>query len=192
MRHTIGFNIQGIASPQPTVASLSRVVSPLAHRPQRSGMPYRADMFDSPTPPGEEFLVDGETIPEVIDRLVTYSGQLAAENPDPPVWELTSDREVTGSDPEQRVEVTIGDYAVRSVRIDPDFLMAGDLSDLEDAIAVAATTALKQFLKEEMEEAAAGSSPMGEVHAQLVNISRDVTAAFDRHMDILDAKVRML
>ena len=148
--------------------------------------------FNLPRPHGEVIRVHDETIPDVIVRLAEFSGQLAAQDPEPPVWELTSDRVVTRSDPEGRVEVTVGDYAVRSVRIDPDFLMAGDLSDLEDAIAVAATTALKQFLKEEMEEAAAGSSPMGEVHAQLLNISRDVTAAFDRHMDILDAKVRML
>ena len=133
-----------------------------------------------------------ETIPDVIDRLVEFSGRLAAENPEPPVWELTSDRVVTRSDPDGRVDVTVGDYAVRSVRIDPDYLMSGDLSDLEDAIAVAATAALKQFLKEEMDEAALAASPMSEVHAELLNISRDVTAAFDRHMDILDARVRAL
>lgn len=72
------------------------------------------------------------------------------------------------------------------------FLMAGDIQEFEDAIAAAASAALKQFLAEEMDEAANASMPMGEVHQELLKQSKDVTASLDRHMDVLDARLGAL
>src|SRR5674476_811666 len=57
-------------------------------------------------------------MPDMFDKLTAQVEQWAEIYPEPPEFELASDRELTRTDAAHRVEVTMKDFKVASVHID--------------------------------------------------------------------------
>lgn len=132
-----------------------------------------------------------ESLPHVGQRIAELTERMAQANSAPPSWELSSDREVTASDETDHVTVTIRNFEVASVWIDPGWASErfGDTEAIEKAFAQATNTALAQFLKAELDEAMDTHYGIDGVAQQMRTLSADVNAAFGAYLD--DAMGRM-
>lgn len=131
-----------------------------------------------------------ESVPEVFDRLVELSARMVDANPAPPSWELASEREMTGTDAEERVIVSIADYKVASLRIDHQWFPNATLEEVEAHVRDAVNATLAAYLDAEFTEAADTHYGIQGVHDGLRQLSADLNAAFGRHIDQATDKLR--
>ena len=128
------------------------------------------------------------TMPEVFGRLTDLTGQMAAHAEDNGIdttapLELSSDRVLEGTDPENRATVTMADFKVQSIRFDPFWLETADREAVEDTVTAAVNVVLSRYLAEEIEEMSRFQTGIPELHARLLELSADMTAAFKRQVD---------
>ncbi len=134
-------------------------------------------------------------MPELFDRLTKATGEWANQAPQPFDWqsyELTSERRISGEDPQGHVTVVMDDFKIASIRIDHVWVAepGRTISELEDSIVKAVNTVLKQYLVEEFTEAGQASLPMGEIHERLKELSADFSAAYARAMGTIEGRTR--
>ncbi|GAB3624301.1 hypothetical protein GCM10027418_23850 [Mariniluteicoccus endophyticus] len=133
----------------------------------------------------------GPTMPDLYDQLVERTAAWADANPTrPELFELSSERELSGSDPDERVHVTIRDYRVSSIRIELAWAQVATLEQIETTVTEAVNTVLGGYLKAELEEARAAAGDMNDVHRELLGFSGEFHAAFGRAMDNLSERMR--
>jgi hypothetical protein len=124
-------------------------------------------------------MTDAE-MPDMFDRLTEQVDRWANEYPEPPDFELSSDRELTCTDPAGRVQVTMKDFAVASIHID-DTWHAGSLPSLmeiEQAVRAAVNATLSVYWSAELDDAKAHRTPMGEIAAGLEKLSVEFRGAY--------------
>jgi hypothetical protein len=128
-------------------------------------------------------------MPDMFDRLTEQVQRWAEEYPEPPAFVLTSDKELSGTDPAGHVEVTMRDFAVASVHIDDawfaDYLPS--LMQIEQAVKAATNTVLADYWAQELQDAKDHRTPMGEIAAGLEELSVGFRAAFENAVARLDA-----
>lgn len=127
-------------------------------------------------------------LPEMYDRLTAKAQEWARANPNPPDFELSSSRTLSANDANGRVEVTMANFEIASIRVDDYWfnMSEPDLPTLEQAIREAVNVALKTYLTEEFEEAAEHAIPMGDLAAGLRELSVDFRAAYENAVARLD------
>lgn len=135
-----------------------------------------------------------ESMPQVFDRLTALSGELA-DHPQPPSWELSSERELTRTDAEDRVTVTVKDFRISGLRIDHVWYHDADQDEVEERVKDAVNVAMTQYLTEELAEASDLAQEMGagdrrSIHARLLELSADFHAAYSRQLDALAERMR--
>ena len=94
-------------------------------------------------------------MPDMFDRLTEQAERWAKEFPDVPEFELSSDREVSGTDPQQHVEVTMQDFKVASIHIDDTWFADSlpSLMQIEQAVKAAVNTVLADYWAQELQAA---------------------------------------
>lgn len=123
-------------------------------------------------------------MPELFDRLSQVTGEMAqSQGAGKPVFELRSERELEGSDPDERVEVTIQDFRLTRLRIDHLWADRVELADIERHVMAAVNRTLVAYLEAELTEAADAAVDMTTVHQGLRELSADFHAAFVRTVD---------
>ena len=132
-------------------------------------------------------------MPDVFDRLQERVEQWSATLPDTPPgqWVLSSDRELSGSDPQERVMVTIRNFEVASIRVDPVWYGSSfpSLEELEDRIRQAVNMVWAQYWAEEVAAAQEAYTPMGEIAAGLQELSVVFRGAYEKAVQRLDRHV---
>jgi hypothetical protein len=128
-------------------------------------------------------------LPDMFDKLTTQVGEWAEQYPDPPDFDLGSDRELTTTDAERRVEVTMKDFRVASVHIDDTWYSEWlpSLLQIEQAVRDAVNTALSAYWNQELEDAKAHRIPMGEIAAGLQELSVEFRGAYANAVARLEA-----
>ncbi|MGA4669649.1 hypothetical protein ACPCG0_07640 [Propionibacteriaceae bacterium Y1923] len=126
-------------------------------------------------------------MPEMFDRLTAQVGDWAARHPGPPEeFELSSTRELTATDPEGLVSVTMKDFKVERIEFDSYWYEQSDPRPRAKVVAAATAAAvnavLTQYLREEILEAQSHALPMSEVYEGLKTLSADFEDAFTRAM----------
>lgn len=131
-------------------------------------------------------------MPELYDQLVERTAAWSEQNPTRPErYELSSERVLSGSDERSRVTVTMQDFAVTSVRLDPAWYATAEMEAVEEAVTAAVNATLKAYLDAELSEAAqAAPADMATVHQELLGFSGEFHAAFDRAMGDLTERMR--
>ena len=124
-------------------------------------------------------MTDAE-IPDMFDRLTEQVDRWAKEYPEPPEFELSSDRELTCTDPAGRVQVTMKDFAIASIHIDDTWHAASlpSLMQIEQAVKLAVNVVLSEYWNAELDDAKAHRMPMGEIAAGLEKLSVEFRGAF--------------
>jgi hypothetical protein len=120
-------------------------------------------------------------MPDVFDALTEKAQSWAREFPEPPEFELASDRELTCTDPAGRVQVTMKDFAVASIHIDDTWhaeSMPG-LMEVEQAVKAAVNVTLSEYWTAELADAKAHHTPMGEIAAGLEKLSVEFRGAYE-------------
>lgn len=128
-------------------------------------------------------------MPDMFDRLTEQAERWAKEFPDVPEFELSSDREVSGTDPQQHVEVTMQDFKVASIHIDDTWFADSlpSLMQIEQAVKAAVNTVLADYWAQELQAAKDHHTPMGEIAAGLQELSVGFRAAFENAVARLEA-----
>lgn len=122
-------------------------------------------------------------MPQMFDRLTSQVGEWAQKNPGPPEeFELSSGRELTGSDPDGLVTVTMKDFKVDRISFDSYWFntQAPSAETLARHTAAAVNAVMTQYLREEILDVQAHAVPMDEVYAGLKELSADFRAAYTR------------
>lgn len=130
------------------------------------------------------------TMPALLAQLADISKRMA-DHPPPadPALSLTSDRELSGTDEADKVTVTMKDFKVASVRVDPIWFETADRADVEDRVAEAVNVVLAQYLLEEFEAMSEAQTGIKDLHRVLREMSADATAAFTRDIDAQVARM---
>ena len=127
-------------------------------------------------------------MPEMFDRLTDQVGEWAETHPGPPgEFELTSDRELTGTDSEGLVTVTMKDFKVDSIAFDSYWFdqQHPSAATLARATAEAVNAVMQQYLREEILESQSHALPMGELYAGLKEFSADFSVAYEKALSRL-------
>ena len=119
-------------------------------------------------------------MPDMFDKLTAQAQQWAESCPEPPAFELASERELTRSDAERRVEVTMRDWHVKSVHIDDTWYTEWlpSLLQIEQAVRDAMNAALGDYWAQELQDAKDHQTPMGEIAAGLQALSVEFRGAY--------------
>ncbi|MGA4508506.1 hypothetical protein ACQB6R_09555 [Propionibacteriaceae bacterium G1746] len=120
-------------------------------------------------------------MPEMFDRLTAQVGEWAARSPEPPQeFELSSERELTGTDPDGLVTVTMKDFKVEQISLDGYWFDQTKPSAraVEAATVEAVNDVLGRYLRDEILEAQSHALPMDEVYAGLKELSADFNVAY--------------
>jgi hypothetical protein len=119
-------------------------------------------------------------MPDMFDKLTAQVEQWAEQYPEPPEVELSSDRELTRSDADRRVEVTMKDWRVGSVHIDHTWYTEWlpSLLQIEQAVRDAVNEALGDYWAKELQDAKDHWTPMGEIAAGLQELSVEFRGAY--------------
>ena len=128
-------------------------------------------------------------MPDMFDKLTAQAEQWAESLPEPPELDLTSERELTCSDAERRVEVTMKDWQVKSVHIDDTWYTEWlpSLLQIEQAVRDAVNTALRDYWSQELQDAKDHHTPMGEIAAGLQKLSVEFRGAYANAVARLEA-----
>jgi hypothetical protein len=128
-------------------------------------------------------------MPDMFDKLTAQAGQWAELYPEPPEFELSSDRELTRTDAERRVEVTMKDWHVASVHIDDTWYTEWlpSLLQIEQAVRDAVNAALGDYWAHELRDAKDHQTPMGEIAAGLQELSVEFRGAYANAVARLEA-----
>lgn len=120
-------------------------------------------------------------MPDVFDALAEKAQRWAREFPEPPEFELASDRELTCTDPAGHVQVTMKDFAVASIHIDDTWFAESlpSLMQIEQAVKAAMNVTLTEYWNAELEDAEAHRTPMGEIAAGLGELSVEFRGAYE-------------
>ena len=126
-------------------------------------------------------------MPDMFDRLTAQVEQWAELYPEPPEFELASDRELTRAD--RRVEVTMNDFRVASVHIDDTWYAEWlpSLLQIEQAVRDAVNVALGDYWAEELQDAKDHQTPMVEIAAGLQELSVEFRGAYANAVARLEA-----
>jgi hypothetical protein len=128
-------------------------------------------------------------MPDMFDKLTAQAQRWAEQYPEPPEFELASDRELTRTDTERRVEVTMKDFKVASVHIDDTWFSEWlpSLLQIEQALRDAVNAALGDYWNQELEDAKAHRTPMGEIASGLQELSVEFRGAYANAVARLEA-----
>jgi hypothetical protein len=128
-------------------------------------------------------------MPDMFDKLTAQVEQWAELYPEPPGFELASDRELTGTDADRRVEVTMKDWHVASVHIDDTWFAEWlpSLLQIEQAVRDAVNAALGDYWAQELRDAKDHQTPMGEIAAGLQDLSVEFRGAYANAVARLEA-----
>lgn len=128
-------------------------------------------------------------MPDMFDKLTARAEHWATSYPEPPEFELTSERELTRSDAERRVEVTMKDWQVASVHIDDTWYTEWlpSLLQIEQAVRAAVNAALHEYWSQELEHAKDHHTPLGEIAAGLQELSVEFRDAYANAVARLEA-----
>lgn len=130
------------------------------------------------------------TMPALLAQLADISKRMADHPPTAdPAPSLTSDRELSGTDEADKVTVTMKDFKVASVRVDPIWFETADRADVEDRVAEAVNVVLAQYLLAEFEVMSEAQTGIKDLHRVLREMSADATAAFTRDIDAQVARM---
>ena len=124
-------------------------------------------------------MTDAE-MPDMFDRLTEQVDRWAKEYPEPPEFELSSDRELTCTDPAGRAQVTMKDFAIASIHIDDTWHaeMLPSLMEIEQAVKAAVNVTLSEYWTAELDDAKAHRTPMGQIAAGLEKLSVEFRGAY--------------
>ena len=128
-------------------------------------------------------------MPDMFDRLTAQVEQWAEMYQEPPEFELASDRELTRTDAERRVEVTMKNFKVASVHIDDTWYTEWlpSLLQIEQAVRDAVNAALSDYWAKELQDAKDHQTPMGEIAAGLQELSVEFRGVYENAVARLDA-----
>ncbi len=128
-------------------------------------------------------------MPDMFDRLAEEAERWANQFPEVPEFDLSSDREVSGTDPAGHVEVTMQDFKVASIHIDDAWFSESmpSLMQIEQAVKAAVNGVLGEYWAQELQEAKDHHTPMGEIAAGLQELSIGFRAAFENAVARLEA-----
>jgi hypothetical protein len=128
-------------------------------------------------------------MPDVFDKLTAEAQRWAEDYPDPPEFELSSNRELSRTDALHRVQVTMQDFKVASVHIDDAWYAEWfpSLLEIEQAVRDAVNAALTDYWNQELADAKAHRTPMGEIATGLQELSVDFRGAYEKAVARLDA-----
>ena len=128
-------------------------------------------------------------MPEVFDKLTAEAQRWAEQYPEPPEFELSSDRELSRSDASHRVQVTMKDFKVASVHIDDAWCTEWfpSLLEIEQAVRDAVNAAIGDYWNQELEDAKAHRTPMGDIASGLQELSVEFRGAYEKAVARLDA-----
>lgn len=128
-------------------------------------------------------------MPDMFDKLTTQVERWAEQHPEPPELEPASERELTRTDAEHRVEVTMKDWKVASVHIDDTWFAEWlpSLLQIEQAVRDSVNAALSDYWTEELLDAKDHHTPMGEIAAGLKELSAEFRSAYASAVARLEA-----
>jgi hypothetical protein len=128
-------------------------------------------------------------MPDMFDKLTAQAQRWAERYPEPPEFELSSDRELSRTDASHRVQVTMKDFKVASVHIDDAWYSEWfpSLLEIEQAVRDAVNAALGDYWNQELEDAKAHRTPMGEIASGLQELSVEFRGAYEKAVARLDA-----
>ena len=128
-------------------------------------------------------------MPDMFDKLTAQAQRWAEQYPQPPDFELASSRELTRTDTDRRVEVTMKDWRVASVHIDDTWFSEWlpSLLQIEQAVRDAVNAVLGEYWNQELEEAKAHRTAMGEIASGLEELSVEFRGAYEKAVARLDA-----
>ena len=128
-------------------------------------------------------------MPDMFDKLTAQAQRWAEHYPQPPDFELASSREISRTDTERRVEVTMKDWRVASVHIDDTWFSEWlpSLLQIEQAVRDAVNAVLGEYWNQELEEAKAHRTAMGEIASGLEELSVEFRGAYEKAVARLDA-----
>jgi hypothetical protein len=128
-------------------------------------------------------------MPDVFDRLTAQAQRRAEQYPEPTEFELSSDRELSRTDASHRVQVTMKDFTVASVHIDDAWYSEWfpSLLEIEQAVRDAVNAALTDYWNQELEDAKAHRTPMGDIASGLQELSVEFRGAYETAVARLDA-----
>lgn len=128
-------------------------------------------------------------MPDMFDRLTEQVQKWAKDYPDPSDFSLSSDRELTCTGPDGRVEVTVKDFQVASIHIDDTWYAESlpSLLEIEQAVRAAVNVGLTQYWDEELADAKDHRTPMGEIASGLETLSVEFRGAYANAVRRLEA-----
>lgn len=128
-------------------------------------------------------------MPDMFDKPTRQVEQWAQDYPEPPEFEVASDRELTRTDAEGRVEITMKDWRVASVHIDDTWYTEWlpSLLQIEQAVRDAVNVALGDYWAHELQDAKDHRTPMGEIAAGLQELSVEFRGAYANAVARLEA-----
>jgi hypothetical protein len=128
-------------------------------------------------------------MPDMFDKLTAQAQRWAERYPEPPEFELSSDRELSRTDASHRVQVTMKDFKVASVHIDDAWYSEWfpSLLQIEQAVRDAVNAALGDYWAEELQDAKDHQTPMGEIAAGLQELSVEFRGAYANAVARLEA-----
>lgn len=126
-------------------------------------------------------------MPEVFDRLAAQAETWVSQ-PEPPAFELSSDRVLVGADERDRVEVTVKDFKVASIHVDDYWYAAAQpsLHEIEAVIRDAVNRTLQAYWDAELADAVERGIPMGEYAAGVRQLAADFRVAYERAMERME------
>ncbi len=128
-------------------------------------------------------------MPDMFDKLTRQVERWAEHCPEPPEFEPASERELTGSDDDRRVEVTMKDWHVASVHIDDTWYTEWlpSLLQIEQAVRDAVNVVLAEYWSQELQNAKDHHTPLGEIVAGLQELSVEFRGAYANAVARLEA-----
>jgi hypothetical protein len=128
-------------------------------------------------------------MPDMFDKLMAQAEQWAEAYSESPEFEPASERELTRSDVEGRVEVTMKDWQVKAVHIDDTWYTEWlpSLLQIELAVRDAVNAALGEYWSQELQDAKDHHTPMGEIAAGIQELSVEFRGAYAKAIARLEA-----
>lgn len=128
-------------------------------------------------------------MPDMFDRLTAQAQRWEEQYPEPPEFELSSDRELSRTDASRRVLVTMKDFKIASVHIDDTWYAEWlpSLLEIEQAVRDAVNATLGEYWAQELQDAKDHQTPMGEIASGLQELSVEFRGAYEKAVARLDA-----
>lgn len=128
-------------------------------------------------------------MPEMFDRLSAQIQEWAREYPEPPEFELSSERDLTCTGLDGRVEVTMKDFKVASIHVDDTWYAESlpSLLEIEASVRDAVNVTLKEYWAAELAEAKEHQVPMGVIASGVQQLAVDFRGAYANAVARLEA-----